>query len=84
MGMTLVTAACGGQDISVGAMAAIAGSTFVKVLKASPSITGITVVIAFFAACVVAMLFASFNGVLVAIFKIQPMIATLILFTCGR
>ena len=84
MGMTLVTAACGGQDISVGAMAAIAGSTFVKVLKASPNITGITVVIAFFAACIVAMLFASFNGVLVSIFKIQPMIATLILFTCGR
>ncbi|MBO7634012.1 MAG: ABC transporter permease, partial [Lachnospiraceae bacterium] len=26
MGMTLVTAACGGQDISVGAAAAIAGS----------------------------------------------------------
>ena len=33
MGMTLVTAACGGQDISVGALAAIAGSVFVKVLK---------------------------------------------------
>ena len=30
MGMTLVTAACGGQDISVGAAAAIAGSVFVK------------------------------------------------------
>ena len=33
MGMTLVTAACGGQDISVGAAAAIAGSAFVKILK---------------------------------------------------
>ena len=33
MGMTLVTAASGGQDISVGALAAIAGSVFVKVLK---------------------------------------------------
>ena len=33
MGMTLVTAASGGQDISVGAMAAIAGSAFVKVLN---------------------------------------------------
>ena len=31
MGMTLVTAASGGQDISVGALAAIAGSVFVKV-----------------------------------------------------
>ena len=35
-------------------------------------------------ACVVAMLFGTFNGTLVAVFKIQPMIATLILYTCGR
>ena len=84
VGMTLVTAACGGQDISVGAAAAIAGSTFVKVLKAGPSISGVTVILAFLCACVVAMLFGSFNGALVAVFKIQPMIATLILYTCGR
>ena len=84
MGMTLVTAACGGQDISVGAAAAIAGSTFVKVLKSGGSITGITVLTAFLAACIVAMLFGSFNGTLVSVFRIQPMIATLILYTCGR
>ena len=84
MGMTLVTAACGGQDISVGAMAAIAGSTFVKILKSTNNITGFTVIAGFLLACVVAMLFASFNGTLVSVFKIQPMIATLILYTCGR
>ncbi len=84
MGMTLVTAACGGQDISVGAAAAIAGSVFVKVLKSMPSISGGTVLLAFVSACIVAMLFGSFNGILVAVFKIQPMIATLILYTCGR
>ena len=84
MGMTLVTAACGGQDISVGAAAAIAGSAFVKILKSSPNITGFTVVAAFLFACVVAMLFGAFNGTLVSVFKIQPMIATLILYTCGR
>ena len=84
MGMTLVTAACGGQDISVGAAAAIAGSVLVKILKSSGNISGGTVVIAFICACVVAMLFGAFNGTLVAIFKIQPMIATLILYTCGR
>ena len=83
MGMTLVTAASGGQDISVGALAAIAGSVFVKVLK-SGSITAPTVLVAFLACCVVAMIFGAFNGSLVAIFRIQPMIATLILFTCGR
>ena len=84
MGMTLVTAACGGQDISVGAAAAIAGSAFVKILKISPNITGVTVAAAFLFACVVAMLFGAFNGTLVSVFKIQPMIATLILYTCGR
>lgn len=30
------------------------------------------------------MLFGTFNGVLVAYFKIQPMVATLILYTAGR
>ena len=84
IGMTLVTAACGGQDISVGAAAAIAGSAFVKILKTSESITGGTVLLAFLVACVVAMIFGAFNGTLVAVFKIQPMIATLILYTCGR
>ena len=84
MGMTIVTAACGGQDISVGAAAAIAGSMFVKVLKSASEITGGTVILAFLAACVIAMIFGAFNGTLVAVFKIQPMIATLILYTCGR
>lgn len=84
MGMTLVTAACGGQDISVGAAATIAGSTFVKILKVNGSITGLTVLISFIIAIVVAMIFGAFNGTLVSVFKIQPMIATLILFTCGR
>ena len=84
MGMTLVTAASGGQDISVGALAAIAGSVFVKVLKSGPVIAPVTVIGAFLLCCLVAMLFGAFNGTLVSVFSIQPMIATLILFTCGR
>lgn len=84
MGMTLVTAACGGQDISVGAAAAIAGGMFIKVIKAFPVINAGTVILAFICACLVAMIFGAFNGVLVAVFRIQPMIATLILYTCGR
>ncbi len=83
LGMTLVTAASGGQDISVGALAAIAGSVFVKVLKGG-NLTGPEVLTAFLACCAVAMLFGAFNGSLVSFFNIQPMIATLILFTCGR
>jgi len=84
MGMTLVTAAAGGQDISVGAAAAIAGSVFVKILKGAASITPWTLIFAFLACCAVAMIFGAFNGTLVSVFNIQPMIATLILYTCGR
>jgi simple sugar transport system permease protein len=84
MGMTLVTAASGGQDISVGALAAIAGSVFVKVLKSGGGISAPVVLGAFLLCCAVAMAFGAFNGSLVALFNIQPMIATLILFTCGR
>ncbi len=84
MGMTLVTAACGGQDISVGAVGTISGSIFVVTLKSFPEITFGTVLLAIFCCCLVTVLFMSFNGALVSVFKIQPMIATLILFSCGR
>lgn len=83
IGMTLVTSATKGQDISVGAAAAIAGSVFVKVLKANEITMGI-VLVALLTACAVAILFGLFNGILVAKFDIQPMIASLILFTAGR
>jgi len=84
MGMTLVTAASGGQDISVGALAAIAGSVFVKVLRSADTIGAGTIIIGFIACCIVAVIFGAFNGTLVSVFKIQPMIATLVLYTCGR
>lgn len=83
MGMTLVTAASRGQDISVGAAAAIAGSVFVRILLLGQVSWGI-IAAAFLACCAVAMLFGLFNGVLIAVFRVQPMIATLILFTIGR
>jgi len=87
IGMTLVTAASGGQDISVGAAIAIAGSVILRVLcgrNSRPETLQAPIIVAFLVACVVAMLFGAFNGVLVAYFKIQPMIATLILYTAGR
>lgn len=83
IGMTLVTASSRGQDISVGAAAAIAGSIFVSVLRGN-QITIPIILLAFLASCIVAILFGAFNGTLVAAFKIQPMIATLILFSAGR
>ena len=84
MGMTLVTAACGGQDISVGAVGAIAGAVFVKVVFAFPGITPGALIIGLIACILGAILFKLFNGTLVAVFRIQPMIATLILYSCGR
>ncbi len=87
IGMTLVTAASGGQDISVGATIAIAGSVILRVLcgtDSRPETLQAPVIVAFLVACIVSMLFGAFNGALVAYFKIQPMVATLILFTAGR
>ncbi len=87
IGMTLVTAASGGQDISVGAAVAIAGSVVLRVLcgtNSRPETLQAPIIVAFLVSCVVAMLFGAFNGILVAYFKIQPMVATLILYTAGR
>ncbi len=87
IGMTLVTAATGGQDISVGAAIAISGSVVLRVLcgtESRPETLKAPIIVAFLISCVVAMLFGAFNGTLVAYFKIQPMVATLILFTAGR
>jgi len=83
IGMTLVTSVTKGQDISVGALAAIAGSVFVRVLRGG-QITVPLICYAVLAACVVAILFALFTGILVSYFNIQPMIASLVLFTAGR
>ena len=85
--MTLVTAASGGQDISVGAAIAISGSVILRVLcgtNSRPDTLQAPIIVAFLISCVVAMLFGAFNGALVAYFKIQPMVATLILYTAGR
>ncbi|MCQ2589852.1 MAG: ABC transporter permease [Treponema sp.] len=84
IGMTLVTSATKGQDISVGACAAIAGSVFVKILRASSSISVPLILAGVLVAGVVAIIFCLFNGMLIAKFNIQPMIASLILFTAGR
>ncbi|MDR2387742.1 MAG: ABC transporter permease [Deltaproteobacteria bacterium] len=81
IGMTLITSASGGQDISVGACVAIAGGVILKILASK---TGAPVVVAVSLGCLVAMAFGAFNGILVSIFNIQPMVATLILFTAGR
>jgi simple sugar transport system permease protein len=44
----------------------------------------LTIVAGFLASCVAGIVIGAFNGSLVAIFRVQPMVATLILFTAGR
>jgi len=87
LGMTLVTAVSGGQDISVGAIMAIAASCCGLLLNGPNYRTD-----AFHSPYILAILFGlfggalcgAFNGFMVAFLKIQPMIASLILFTAGR
>lgn len=87
VGMTLVVAASGGTDISVGAVSALAGAVCCFVLSGgeqsvneyhAPYILGVL------AAMAVGIVCGAWNGFLVAKMKIQPMVATLILFTAGR
>lgn len=87
IGMTLVTAASGGQDISVGAIMAVAAAVITQILsggEVSVSEYQNPILIALIAGALSGMLCGTFNGFLVAKMKIQPMVATLILYTAGR
>lgn len=87
VGMTLVVASSGGTDISVGAVMSVAAALCCYVLAGgqqtinayqNPYVLGILL------ALVIGVVCGCFNGFLVAKMKIQPMVATLILFTAGR
>lgn len=78
IGMTLVIAT-GGIDLSVGAIMAIAGAT-----AASMTVAGHSLPVVLLAAIGSGVLAGLWNGVLVAILKIQPFVATLILMVAGR
>jgi ribose/xylose/arabinose/galactoside ABC-type transport system permease subunit len=78
IGMTLVIAT-GGVDLSVGAVMAITGATVATMTAAG---YGLPVVV--LAAILVGALCGLWNGVLVAILGIQPIVATLILMVAGR
>ena len=87
VGMTLVTAASGGQDISVGAIMAVAAAVCCQVLSGGEvSVTEYAspLILAVVAALLASALCGAFNGFLVAKLNIQPMVATLILYTAGR
>ncbi|MGF7145611.1 simple sugar transport system permease protein [Anaerotaenia torta] len=87
IGMTLVTASSRGQDISIGATVAIVGGVIMRVLcgtETQPAQLHAPVIVALLLGCLAGMACGAFNGILVSKFNIQPMVATLILFTAGR
>ena len=90
LGMTLVIAT-GGIDVSVGSIAAIAGSLAVLVIRGGDitylqdtGISTASLALVIIVALSAGALCGLFNGVLVSIVKIQPIVATLILMVTGR
>jgi len=86
VGMTLVIAT-GGIDLSVGSLMAIAGALaplifMGKLLPLPHPYVGIA--LAFVVPVLVAGAFGWFNGFLITRLRIQPIIATLVLFIAGR
>ncbi|MEV1142193.1 ABC transporter permease [Micromonospora sp. NPDC049799] len=84
LGMTLVIAT-GGIDLSVGSLCAISGAVACLYISKAPDQNSIsTVFTALALALGAALVLGVWNGVLVAVIGIQPIIATLILMVAGR
>jgi galactofuranose transport system permease protein len=78
IGMTLVIAT-GGVDLSVGAVMALAAATAVFVSNSGAPLT-----VALAVALGVGLIAGIWNGLLVTLFGIQPIVATLVLMVAGR
>ncbi len=84
IGMTLVIATRG-IDLSVGSLCAISGAVACAIILGSPNPNDLgTVAVAVLAALGLALLLGLWNGFLVSVLSVQPIIATLILMTAGR
>ncbi|RUR03630.1 ABC transporter permease [Labedella endophytica] len=84
IGMTLVIATRG-IDLSVGAVCAISGAVACSIILGSSDPGSITTVATAVAvAVVIALVLGLWNGFLVSVIGIQPIIATLVLMTAGR
>ncbi|CAI9388828.1 ABC transporter permease [Microbacterium sp. T2.11-28] len=84
LGMTLVIATRG-IDLSVGAIMAVSGAVALTFISGSSDPDGLpTVVIAVLLGVGVALVLGVWNGFLVAVVGIQPIIATLVLMLAGR
>ncbi len=75
----------GGIDISVGSVAALAGVCGALVARANPGAnTVVASLIWIVTALLVGLVCGSFNGLMIAKFKVVPMIATLAMLTIAR
>lgn len=84
LGMTLVIATRG-IDLSVGAVAAISGSwASMYIVESSDRSSVRTVLVAVGVALLMALVAGIWNGFLVSVLGIQPIVATLVLMTAGR
>ncbi|MEV0606019.1 ABC transporter permease [Polymorphospora rubra] len=84
LGMTLVIST-GGIDLSVGSLCAISGAVACVYISGQPDQNSlVTVLTALALALGGALALGAWNGVLVAVIGIQPIIATLILMVAGR
>lgn len=85
IGMTLVIAT-GGIDLSVGAVMALSGALAPLIFMSQFGVDYPTVglIAAFVVPLIAALICGAFNGALISILKVQPIIATLILFISGR
>lgn len=84
LGMALVIGT-GGVDLSVGATMAIASAILAKVVVApGQDGFGAPVAVAVLAALVVGLLVGAFNGVIVAVGRVQPIVVTLGMLVAGR
>ena len=84
LGMTIVIATRG-IDLSVGAMMAVSGSVALTIIADSPTPEAPEVIaLAVGAGVIVTLIAGAWNGFLVAVLGIQPIIATLVLMLAGR
>jgi simple sugar transport system permease protein len=84
LGMTLVIATRG-IDLSVGAVVAISGAVALSFIGSSPNSEALsTVLIGVGIALVLCLVLGVWNGFLISVLGIQPIIATLVLMTAGR
>jgi simple sugar transport system permease protein len=84
LGMTLVIST-GGIDLSVGSVCAISGAIACLYISKQPEQNSVvTVLTALAIAFGIVLVLGAWNGVLVAVIGIQPIIATLILMVAGR